>query len=450
MSEELPDDLRNWPSDPFELLGIDRQADDATIRRAYTRLIRRFKPEHHPEQFQRIREAYEACQQRRFWYRIEHMEPEEAPVAEPVEIRVRAEPPRERTPIEKHWQTARAGDLAKAYEELRALAAAETIPSELALRLYWLLVIDPNLDFQYTRHYWLNRALVESGLSAECLELYRRELVANPAEALAAPYVDLLNMNLPFDRLMTAAMYRLFMAGRQVRISLIDWDFKYLQNKIDEQCEVRWLMYLSSILDWTIWDSHNPLIERVTDQLDLLRHLELSQSYWFDRIDQTFHLGIQASRLDPRQFKPFLNVLRHLWADPYRITREELRELVNPIVNDSKSRLTYRRIVPDDGRNYLLFMATHLLRQQRAYSPLTHDADVLRAMARRIMGDPWQFEKIESAVREFAIRERIDPIQWIEVCENDTSYPMRVFGSYMKEDPAFQWLVMTGIIYEDG
>ena len=59
MNADLPDDVRHWPDDPYELLGITTTTDSRSVRQAYTRLIRRFKPEHAPEQFRRIREAYE-------------------------------------------------------------------------------------------------------------------------------------------------------------------------------------------------------------------------------------------------------------------------------------------------------------------------------------------------------------------------------------------------------
>jgi hypothetical protein len=40
-------------------LGIDRSVDLRDLRRAYVRLIRIYRPEHFPDQFRRIREAYE-------------------------------------------------------------------------------------------------------------------------------------------------------------------------------------------------------------------------------------------------------------------------------------------------------------------------------------------------------------------------------------------------------
>jgi curved DNA-binding protein CbpA len=61
---ELPEDPRAWPDDAFDILGVRPGDDDAVVKRAYTRLIRRFKPEHFPEQFRRVREAYEDCLRR--------------------------------------------------------------------------------------------------------------------------------------------------------------------------------------------------------------------------------------------------------------------------------------------------------------------------------------------------------------------------------------------------
>ena len=60
MTEQLTDNTDEWPVGPFELLGIPRTAERAEIRRAYSVLIRRFRPETHPKQFQRVREAFEA------------------------------------------------------------------------------------------------------------------------------------------------------------------------------------------------------------------------------------------------------------------------------------------------------------------------------------------------------------------------------------------------------
>ncbi len=59
MSDHLSDDLDRWPSTPRAVLNVTSTADKSEIRRAYSMLIRRFRPETHPRHFQRIREAME-------------------------------------------------------------------------------------------------------------------------------------------------------------------------------------------------------------------------------------------------------------------------------------------------------------------------------------------------------------------------------------------------------
>ena len=49
-------------SDPYLILGVDRQANDAAIRLRYLTLVREFPPEQHPARFAEIRAAFERIQ----------------------------------------------------------------------------------------------------------------------------------------------------------------------------------------------------------------------------------------------------------------------------------------------------------------------------------------------------------------------------------------------------
>jgi curved DNA-binding protein CbpA len=44
---------------PYHVLGVSQDATEAEIKKAYFQLIRKHTPEHDPERFKRIREAYE-------------------------------------------------------------------------------------------------------------------------------------------------------------------------------------------------------------------------------------------------------------------------------------------------------------------------------------------------------------------------------------------------------
>src|SRR5262245_33457109 len=43
----------------YEILGVDKAADERAIKKAYFQLVRKYPPETHPEEFKKIREAYE-------------------------------------------------------------------------------------------------------------------------------------------------------------------------------------------------------------------------------------------------------------------------------------------------------------------------------------------------------------------------------------------------------
>jgi curved DNA-binding protein CbpA len=47
-------------SDPYAVLGLPDDSDDETIRRRYLALVRQYSPEHHPEKFAAVRQAYES------------------------------------------------------------------------------------------------------------------------------------------------------------------------------------------------------------------------------------------------------------------------------------------------------------------------------------------------------------------------------------------------------
>jgi curved DNA-binding protein CbpA len=46
-------------SDPYRVLGLPPDSDDAAIRQRYLELVRRFTPEHQPEKFVAVRAAYD-------------------------------------------------------------------------------------------------------------------------------------------------------------------------------------------------------------------------------------------------------------------------------------------------------------------------------------------------------------------------------------------------------
>ena len=70
------------PADPWDVLGVSADADQAAIRSAYLRAIKEHPPEREPERFEAIRDAYAALRdpRARFIRQLTSTDPE-APVA---------------------------------------------------------------------------------------------------------------------------------------------------------------------------------------------------------------------------------------------------------------------------------------------------------------------------------------------------------------------------------
>ena len=146
MSDHLDSNYKNWPEDPFELLNVDENSDKKSIRRAYNRLIKKFKPDHNPEEFHLIRTAYEAA--------LNHIEFSiyfSEPLDEEVEIDDIQSSPDFSVKVVKEtkgddisWQKACAGSFEEGFNGLRVFAES-TYEPEAVLRLYWLKKIKKDL-----------------------------------------------------------------------------------------------------------------------------------------------------------------------------------------------------------------------------------------------------------------------------------------------------------------
>jgi hypothetical protein len=310
----LPDDPRDWPTDPFALLGVPRSVGEADLKRAYTRLIRKYKPEHAPDEFRRIREAYEAAIEMSRWYRDAPPVretfgdlPFTAPPAPPghppepgpktqIDPQVR---PVSVDPVDAAWADAVAGHWVAAYSALIGLAEQYPHRADLALRLYWLLAVRPALDDGRTRHDWLAAALIRGGLTGSAVELYRRELAADPQTALYGPYAHLLEVPAASGRaLLTVANARL--AAADGRWALLEIDLAALAHRADDLDDAAWLTYLTELAARAT--GHQLLLAQCRAILDELRHLELNHGAAFDRLEhrQLLRTNLELARIpDP-------------------------------------------------------------------------------------------------------------------------------------------------------
>jgi len=79
--------------DPFTVLGVDEDADDAEIRRCYLALVRDHPPDREPERFREIRAAYEALSDVRKRLETRLLRTNEATLARLTAAALNAAPP---------------------------------------------------------------------------------------------------------------------------------------------------------------------------------------------------------------------------------------------------------------------------------------------------------------------------------------------------------------------
>ena len=87
-------------SDPYAVLGLTADSDDETIRRRYLELVKQFSPEHHPDQFAAIRQAYESLKDLQARLRHRLFEAGRTETVEAIVADLAKEAPRQRVTLQ--------------------------------------------------------------------------------------------------------------------------------------------------------------------------------------------------------------------------------------------------------------------------------------------------------------------------------------------------------------
>ncbi len=447
---ELPDDHREWPSDPFAILGVERGADDTAIRRAYTGLIRKFKPEHHPDQFCRIREAYDTCREQATWFRPVSVPPPTAEVGEepsslprwsaPIVVE---QPPSE---ADRLWAEATAGNLDAAYRGLAELAA-QGDDADVSLRLYWLLALAPNLDRDRTRHHWLFAALAHSRLDHAALELYRRELEADPETGLNEPYRKLLAIDARWPQLVHAAQMRIAAAGRAGRLWIIESDLTAVKERVGLDGDADWLNLLAAALDWASWDESNLVAAFCLDELPALQHLEMHHGYQFDRIDQARYWGGLATAANQPNLVEFFHLHGQLWAAPGVVDRADLTRGLAALAAQPYRALGWLDALFAARGPNLGILAVRMLGRHCDDLDPAHSADRLRGYVRRVPGvrkERW--DVLRKRLLDVLIAQRIHPEELAAACAADPESRFREVSEAISGDLSLQLAWMAACL----
>jgi hypothetical protein len=427
----LPDDPSQWPDDPHELLGVPRDAGPRDIRKAYTRLIRLYKPERFPEQFRRVRAAYEtALRLAEFLSNFGQSGTSATGLpAVPQDAGVRSEsgspagsPERPRTfdPAEDAhalWELAVAGHEARAYAGLVELFRRRSEQADLPLRLYWLLALNPELDLERDPCTWLVDALRLSRLAGPAAELIRRELDERPAEALAAGE-PLTTMDAPTGHLGGYLAARVAAAARLRRWDVVALDLRRGRERVRPTDENSWLKLLLVILDHAAWeaDGQNDAKELFADcrrEVSQLGHLAVTESESFDRLEYLVQVSAGWTALASGTVpSTFLDLLPAAWTRPFPDTRPALVQLLADIADAPHNWLWHLDVVAARNKAALSFFGALLGQYEVRLAsppPVPHQPADLARLVREFLNGQQQlrYDVLRSQILTFCLREAV-------------------------------------------
>ncbi len=428
----LPDDMAQWPRDPFRLLGVRPGGDKLELRRAYTRLIRRFKPEHFPDQFRRIREAYEIAQARSHWVEslredspaIEIIAPapmiepsappdfnrstapgaaptdeasqfEDHPAPESRDEPLPADPtetptfagrlpsprhghPRDRAQrLDDLWRQACRGEIAAAYAGLVEMAESTGSPEEdLFLRLYWLLVAAPGVEPFRSAQDWLEQALRQHGFTRRLGSIYAEELRRHPAPLAILSPDDLARLPHVGQGLQTALRARWRAAGRFGAWQIIDADLRAIESRVAIESPSEWLHLLYSAVELSAWSVEPEGVTKMEHWRESLEMAALGHRERFGLLDNLDSLLSLAPmwRICQKRWpnSPITEIVQSIWIDSEQAT-PRLAEMVASKLSDNPTRQLARLDQIGDGRPALLAHVAKALGVACGNSSVSHD-----------------------------------------------------------------------------
>ena len=315
MSEHLSEDATNWPHDPYVLLGVSRDTDERTLRRAYTSLIRRFRPEHHPQEFQRIREAYEQVQQNLAfpgsWDALTSptgraRQFDQWPTRHAVEDSSRRDSSqRDSDSSAKHSKPANhdtrqsaeavpdfevllaTGDPALALRDHEARFGEHPDVEEAALQRYWLLKLQPTNDDEHVFDWLAAQAFRHSG-QEKVLACLRQEVAWDSDLARRDSLAWLAGEDVSQDRFQDILAARWRSAAVNGGWSLIADELRQIEERDRLDAQDSWAAASVTVMNLLLWggQAQHKELRRLRDVLVKCEELQLRLPHIFDALDE--------------------------------------------------------------------------------------------------------------------------------------------------------------------
>lgn len=357
----LPEDLRRWPRDPYQVLGVAPRCDPLVARKAYTRLIRHFKPEQFPEHFRLIREAYDTVKREAPFFASIHndSEPDEsAPPADIAAAEPESSPDRPDKPdlLQALWDRACNGDVEEPYRRLRETYEINPQGSELPARLYAILLAYPDLDLRNAPCDWLVRGMRAEGPWGPCRQLYRREIEDHPEEALSDRFANLID-TVTLPRVVIEFLgWRWEALLRLGRVEGIAADLLRAAPRLQREDEEGWVRVLLRAADYLAWHPGSGFDELCAD-IESHVHVHSTLGEDLSRLDFLRDLSRSWHQLRNGRIPetPLLDVLPLTWSSPFE-NRHRILARCRAVAENPEASLASL----DDLRRCAPLVAAHL------------------------------------------------------------------------------------------
>lgn len=353
----LPEDLSAWPSNPYQLLGVQFGIGPTELRRAYTRLIRTYKPEQFPEQFRRIREAYEAVLSQVGFFQVIRQETKQS--AEPnLSLDETAPDPAVIVPrpwqptaddveeLDRLWQRACSGEEAAVYRRLVEMHEAKRERTDVLLRLYWLLALTPELAPARSPCSWLVEGLRAGGLTGPLWELYRREIMENPEEAISERCTELLRQAAGSGQLTDLVEHRWQSAAQLGNWQIIDDDMDLLHGRIARDDPEAWIrLVISAAEKLAVQPGPGPqnLVKNCQTEINRYPELHTRLAEAMDQMEHRLDAAAALRKLEnhPSAFQrsELIGLIRHSLSRPFEELRPALMDHLSQMARDPRKAL---------------------------------------------------------------------------------------------------------------
>jgi hypothetical protein len=442
-AHELPPELSDWPTNPYQLLGVQPSVDPRDLKRAYTQLIRVYKPEQFPDHFRRLREAYETVLRqvefRMKYQAIDSDEPADpSPEVRPSDVRrferdfVESEVINWSARLDQIWETAASGLEQPAYRQFVELEQLHPDHPDLCVRLFWLLALEPGLDAGREPEDWLAKGLMNVGLSGPLSEIYRRRIASHPSEVLSARYERLLAAPATPGLLAAFAEQRWNAAALLVDAApLVAKDLERLRPTIAAQTEDAWLHLLVHAIEYFAWSDDAGMRELATQyrrEIEMAEHLHRRMESLLDRMEVLLEVANvwRDCRSPPVHTDLLRNLMRQSRLTDFAASRPRLEADMRTILSipvamlDTLSAVLKRSSVAALAFGELLELWEHACEPPRDFRDPENVQKQIVAFVRRT--DFWDYAACRESLLGFCLDEFVTPRQIIEALKDAERY----------------------------